>query len=65
MMRAPGKVFTRAELHRCLEGEREYDHHRARAIDVHIGNLRKKIADLGGAVDPRRAVRGVGYRFMG
>ena len=56
----PGRVFTRAQLLDHVWGDVYYDDH---VVDVHVGNLRKKIED-----DPARpryveTVRGVGYRF--
>lgn len=57
----PGRAFTRAQLlDRVWGGDYFGDDH---VVDVHIANLRKKLAD-----DPMRpqfiiTVRGVGYRF--
>jgi two-component system alkaline phosphatase synthesis response regulator PhoP len=56
----PGRVFTRAQLLERIWGDDYYDDH---VVDVHVGNLRKKLED-----DPSRpryveTVRGVGYRF--
>jgi two-component system, OmpR family, alkaline phosphatase synthesis response regulator PhoP len=56
----PGRVFTRTQLLERVWGDAYYDEH---VVDVHVGNLRKKIED-----DPTRpryveTVRGVGYRF--
>ncbi|HMN63011.1 MAG TPA: winged helix-turn-helix domain-containing protein [Anaerolinea sp.] len=53
-------VFTRAQLLEQVWGDTYYDDH---VVEVHVGNLRKKIED-----DPARprfveTVRGVGYRF--
>jgi len=59
---APGRVFTRAQL---LERVWGWDYFGAeRVVDVHIGNLRKALAD--DASDPRfiGTVRGVGYKFV-
>ena len=56
----PGRVFTRAQLLERVWGDAYYDDH---VVDVHIGNLRKKLeADL---AHPQyiETVRGVGYRF--
>ena len=56
----PGRVFTRAQLLERVWGDAYYDDH---VVDVHVGNLRKKLeADL---AHPRyiETVRGVGYRF--
>ncbi len=56
----PRRVFTRAQLLEQVWGDAYYDDH---VVEVHVGNLRKKIED-----DPARprfveTVRGVGYRF--
>ena len=56
----PGRVFTRAQLLERVWGDAYYDDH---VVDVHIGNLRKKLE-----TDPAHpwyleTVRGVGYRF--
>lgn len=56
----PGRVFTRDQLLEQVWGDSYYDDH---VVDVHVGNLRKKLeADL---AHPRyiETVRGVGYRF--
>ncbi len=56
----PGRVFTRAQLLERVWGDAYYDDH---VVDVHVGNLRKKLeADL---AHPQyiETVRGVGYRF--
>ena len=60
LARHPGRVFTRAQLLERVWGDAYYDDH---VVDVHIGNLRKKLeADL---AHPQylETVRGVGYRF--
>lgn len=56
----PGRVFTRAQLLERIWGEEYYDDH---VVDVHIGNLRKKLEV--DTAQPRyvETVRGVGYRF--
>jgi DNA-binding response OmpR family regulator len=56
----PGRVFTRAQLLERIWGNDYYDDH---VVNVHVGNLRKKLE-----ADPARpqyveTVRGVGYRF--
>ena len=61
MMRAPGRTFTRDELGACLETEGQIH---SRAVDVHIGNLRKKVSQTGATLDPIQSVRGVGYRLV-
>ena len=56
----PGRVFTRAQLLERVWGDAYYDDH---VVDVHIGNLRKKLeADLAHP-EYLETVRGVGYRF--
>ena len=60
LARHPGRVFTRTQLLEQVWGDAYYDEH---VVDVHIGNLRKKLeADL---AHPQyvETVRGVGYRF--
>jgi DNA-binding response OmpR family regulator len=56
----PGRVFTRSQLLDRVWGDAYYDDH---VVDVHMGNLRKKLED--DAAHPRyiETVRGVGYRF--
>jgi len=60
LARHPGRVFTRAQLLEQVWGDEYYDDH---VVDVHIGNLRKKLED--DAAHPRliTTVRGVGYRM--
>ncbi|MEA5453442.1 response regulator transcription factor [Sinomonas sp. JGH33] len=68
LLRAGGAVITRAELVRVARGERARDDSYVsdadeRAVEVHLGNLRRKLGD-----DPRSprwlvTVRGVGYRL--
>ncbi|WP_185815377.1 response regulator [Xanthomonas sp. SS] len=59
LMRAPRRVFSRAELlSACLpEGDSQ-----ERTVDSHISKLRKKLEALGVQGTPV-SVRGVGYRF--
>ncbi|HIS50706.1 MAG TPA: response regulator transcription factor [Candidatus Gallacutalibacter pullistercoris] len=63
LMSSPGRVFTKAQLYGCINGEalRSDDN----TVMVHISNLREKIED-----DPRkpvyiRTIRGIGYKFDG
>jgi DNA-binding response OmpR family regulator len=56
----PGRVFTRSQLLEKVWGSEFYDDH---VVEVHVGNLRRKLED-----DPARprwvqTVRGVGYRL--
>jgi len=58
---SPRRTFTREQLLREVWGGDWYgDDH---VIDVHLGNLRKKLGES--ASEPRhlRTMRGVGYRF--
>lgn len=58
---APGHVFSRDVLLTKLHQD-----HRAvtdRAVDSHIKNLRRKLAQVDAACDPIRAVYGVGFRL--
>lgn len=60
LARHPRRVFTRAQLLEQVWGDDYYDDH---VVDVHIGNLRKKLeVDV---AHPRyiATVRGVGYRM--
>ena len=68
LLRAPAPCGTRTELVRAVRG----DYYRAdayisesdeRAVEVHIGNLRRKLGE--DPVQPRwlQTVRGVGYRL--
>ena len=58
---SPRRTFTREQLLRMVWGDGWFgDDH---VIDVHLGNLRKKLGES--ASQPRhiRTMRGVGYRF--
>ncbi len=53
----PRLVWSRGQLLERLRGSPEYrDEH---VVDVHVGNLRRKLGDPGAIVN----VRGVGYRM--
>ena len=56
----PGRVFTRAQLLEGVWGDAYYDDH---VVDVHIGNLRKKLETDPAHPHYLETVRGVGYRF--
>jgi two-component system OmpR family response regulator len=58
---APGEVMTKDELSRKALGRaREpYD----RSVDVHVSNLRQKLAQAGSQMTEIETVRGVGYRL--
>ncbi len=55
----PGRVFSRAQILERVWGSEFYDEH---VVEVHLGNLRRKLG-----ADPGRyiqTVRGVGYRAV-
>jgi DNA-binding response OmpR family regulator len=56
----PGRVFTRAQLLERVWGTEYYDEH---VVDVHVGNLRHKLAENPAGPALVETVRGVGYRF--
>ncbi len=60
LARHPGRVFTRAQLLEHVWGDAYYDEH---VVDVHIGNLRKKLEADPAHPQYLETVRGVGYRF--
>jgi len=63
MAAAPGRVFTRRQL---LERVWGYDFFGdERVVDVHIRNLRRKLADDAENATLIATVRGVGYKFAG
>ncbi len=57
----PGQVFTRSQLLERVWGDEYYDDH---VVDVHVGNLRKKLEDDPASPRYVQTVRGVGYRFV-
>jgi DNA-binding response OmpR family regulator len=61
LVRAPGRVFTRAQLLDAIHGVAFESYERA--IDAHVKNLRKKIEPTPGRPRYLLTVRGVGYRF--
>ncbi|WP_028547976.1 response regulator transcription factor [Paenibacillus sp. UNC451MF] len=58
----PGKVYSREELINAVRGFDSFVNDRA--IDVHIGNLRKKIEQDSKQPMYIKTVWGVGYKFM-
>ena len=60
LARHPGRVFTRAQLLERVWGDAYYDEH---VVDVHVGNLRKKLEADPAHPHYLETVRGVGYRF--
>ncbi len=63
LARAPGRVFSRAQLLQQVWGYDFYGDERV--VDVHIRSLRQRLGD--DAADPHliATVRGVGYKFIG
>lgn len=61
LMRSAGRIVTREELSKDVLGRNSspYD----RSIDMHISNLRKKLAPKVGRVERIKTVRGVGYIY--
>jgi two-component system OmpR family response regulator len=61
LMRAPARVWSREQLLRSVWGtEWASDTH---LVEVHIGNLRRKLGEARGQARYIRTVRGVGYRM--
>ena len=58
---APRRTFTRGQLLEDVWGDNWYgDDH---IIDVHVGNLRKKLGESASSPRHIKTLRGVGYRF--
>lgn len=57
LMCAPGRVFSRDELRKCIWGNEVVDE---RTIDVHVGRIRR-VMNVGKSADIIRTVRGSGY----
>lgn len=60
LMRAPSRVWTRALLMEEVWGQTWGETHH---VEVHMGNLRRKLGDRRGQVRFVETVRGVGYRM--
>lgn len=59
----PGRVFSRDQLMNGM-----YTDYRVvsdRAVDTHVKNLRRKLAEASGVEDMIKSVYGLGYRFEG
>jgi two-component system, OmpR family, response regulator BaeR len=59
----PGRVLSRSQLLDAI-----YVDHRVvsdRTVDSHVKNLRRKLTEAGGGIDPIESVYGVGYKFVG
>ena len=59
MMESPKSVFSRRTLLESVWGGEWYGE--IHVVDVHIGHLRKKLADAGASESVVRTIRGVGY----
>lgn len=58
---SPRRTFTRSQLLECIWGDNWFgDDH---TIDVHVGNLRRKLGESASAPRHIRTMRGIGYRF--
>jgi DNA-binding response OmpR family regulator len=62
LMDDPSRIVSRRTLLRQVWGMSHVDGVETRTVDVHMGKLRKKIADISGSTV--QAVRGQGYRFV-
>jgi two-component system OmpR family response regulator len=62
LARSPGRVFSRDQLLGLVWGENYVGD--PRVVDVHIGNLRKKVQAGSGVHSLIRTVRDVGYKFQ-
>ena len=70
LLRASGSVLSRVELVRAVRGEYYADDtyisdSDERAVEVHIGNLRRKLRDNPESPRWLQTVRGAGYRLAG
>jgi DNA-binding response OmpR family regulator len=68
LLRGAGAVVTKNDLARALRGDSYSDDPSVsdsdeRAVEVHIGNLRRKLRDDPGSPRLLQTVRGVGYRL--
>jgi len=61
MMRSPGKVFTRENIFETVWGEDAFPEDNS--VNVHVGNLRKKLASAGGKGDYIKTVWGIGFKM--
>ena len=61
LLETAGRVVTREDLSRRVLG-RAFDPF-DRSIDVHIGKVRKKLADANGGDERIKTIRGVGYIY--
>jgi DNA-binding response OmpR family regulator len=61
MMKAPERVFTKAQLYECINGE--FYNSDDNTMMVHISNLRAKIEDDPSHPRYIKTVRGLGYKI--
>ena len=61
MMQSPERVFTKAQLYECINGE--YYENDDNTMMVHISNLRAKIEDQPVTPQYIKTVRGLGYKI--
>lgn len=59
MMESPKTVFSRRNLLESVWGGEWYGE--IHVVDVHVGHLRKKLAEAGGSDGLIRTIRGIGY----
>ena len=62
LARAPGRVFTRAQLLQQVWGWDFYGDERV--VDVHIRSIRRALGDSAESPSLIGTVRGVGYKFL-
>lgn len=60
-MSNPGRIFTKAQLYECVNGE--YFENDDKTMMVHIYNIRAKLEDNPGTPGYIKTVRGLGYRL--
>ena len=60
LARRPGWVFSRQQILEAVSGDDMGINVTARAVDVHIVSLRRKLGESGNVIE---TIRGVGYRF--
>lgn len=61
LMRAPGRIFTKAQLHEAVTGEVGIG--AEESVVVHVSNIRAKIGDSDPSAPYIKTVRGLGYRL--
>lgn len=61
MMKEPGRVFTKAQLYQCINGD--YYEGDDKTMMVHIYNIRVKLEENPSKPQYIKTVRGLGYKF--